>query len=342
MTNLHTQGTIKKALTFRASSMGDCLMAKHFLENVHAAHPAARCGIVVANRGAMIRDLLRAYPWIEIIEVNRRSPLALLRFMREYWGSDVVVTLYTGGTLKLSTKIVARVLARRGALIGYTDKSFFNNFLYDTVIPLPDDRSRASRLLELDALRAGGIPYTQSELTLDVPARGSGVRGLPAGAYIVVHFFAGGKGRSISPAKARELLSYAEKKLPGVRFVITGGAGDRAVAESIARGFPATVVAGEISLQELMLMMAASRGVISVDTGVAHIAAHLRVPLVVMRTCLGRGWWLPEQYGQSACIRQFSREERCAPHRYKDYPECIETIAMEEVAQSAASFFTPV
>ena len=342
MSTTHTPGIIQKALTFRASSIGDCLMAKHFLENVRAAHPTARCGVVVANRGAMIRDLLRAYPWIEVIEVNRRSPLALLRFMREYWGSDVVVTLYTGGTLNLSTKIVARMLAKRGALIGYKDKSFFNTFLYDAVIPLPNDRSRASRLLELDALRARGIPYTQSELTLDAPTRGSGVLGLEAGAYVVVHFFAGGKGRSISPKKARELLAYVKKKLPGIRFVVTGGAGDCAAAESIALGFPATVIAGRVSLQELMRTVASSRGVISVDTGVAHIAAHLCVPLIVMRTCLGRGWWLPGQYGQSARVRQFSREERCTPHVYKDYPECIETVSMEEVAQSAASFFTPV
>ena len=57
-----------KALTFRASSIGDALMAKYLLENVRATHPEARCAIVVAGRSGMIRDLLAAYPWIEVLE----------------------------------------------------------------------------------------------------------------------------------------------------------------------------------------------------------------------------------------------------------------------------------
>ncbi|MES2203231.1 MAG: hypothetical protein V4474_02860, partial [Patescibacteria group bacterium] len=108
---------IRKALTFRASSIGDCLMGKYLLDNVHAQYPAARLGLVVASRGAMIRDLLSAYPYIEVVEANRANPGSLWRLWRAWRGSDVVVTQYAGkqgGRFSLATKVMARLLARRG------------------------------------------------------------------------------------------------------------------------------------------------------------------------------------------------------------------------------------
>src|SRR5579859_4479491 len=107
---------IRKALTFRASSLGDCLMGVYFLQQVRAQYPDAHCAIVVASRGAMVRDLGAAYPWIEVYEANRRSPRTLLRLARRFWRSDLVTTQYTGGTFPLVGKIFARMLARRGAL----------------------------------------------------------------------------------------------------------------------------------------------------------------------------------------------------------------------------------
>ena len=108
---------IKKALTFRASSIGDCLMGKYLLENIHVQFPSARLGIVVGSRGAMLRDLFAAYPWLEIIEANRRSPSALFSLLKNFYGSDLVITQYAGkpcGRFSFRSKLFARVLAKRG------------------------------------------------------------------------------------------------------------------------------------------------------------------------------------------------------------------------------------
>ncbi|MEK7114207.1 MAG: hypothetical protein AAB850_01520, partial [Patescibacteria group bacterium] len=101
---------IKKALTFRASSIGDCLMGKYLLENIHAAYPHARLGIVVASRAEMIRDLFAAYPWLEVIEANRRNPVSLFSLWKKYHESDLVVTQYAGklgGKFGLASKLFA-------------------------------------------------------------------------------------------------------------------------------------------------------------------------------------------------------------------------------------------
>ena len=331
---------IRKALTFRASSIGDCLMGKYLLENIHAAYPDARCGIVVANRRGMIRDLLAAYPWIEVIEANRRSPRALLSLWRNFRGSDLVVTQYAGkhgGSFGLASKFAARLLARRGGLVGFSDASTkWNKLLYSRLLPVRSDKAVAEH--EREVLRALGL-----SLPLPFPMlsckRSDAVLakfGLEAGRYVLVHVFAGNKGRSLSPEKSCELVSALHAKLPHLRLVLTGGAGDRETALAIAHSLPATVIAGDASLQEMMNLIVTSAGVVSVDTGIAHITAQLRKPLVVLRTCLGENWWLPEQYGNEAPITVFSRDNECAHgHLAKDYPSCINGIDMNDVASRA-------
>src|SRR3989344_4371868 len=110
---------ITKAITFRPGSIGDSLMGKYFLENIHAQYPDARLGIVVGSRAGMLRDLFAGEPWLEVVEANRGAPRSLVALWRGWRGSDVVLTYYTAGAIQLPTKLIVRVLARRGALAGF-------------------------------------------------------------------------------------------------------------------------------------------------------------------------------------------------------------------------------
>ena len=84
--------SIKKALTLRASSIGDTLMGKYFLENIHAAFPAAKLTLLVGSRASMIRELFAAYPWLTIVEVNRHHPANVVAAWREFQAGAVSVT----------------------------------------------------------------------------------------------------------------------------------------------------------------------------------------------------------------------------------------------------------
>lgn len=335
---------IKKALTFRASSVGDCLMAKYLLENVHAQFPEARCGIVIAHHEDLIRDLLKAYPWIEVIEANRKNPRALWKLWKHFHGSDLVVTQYAGkegGRFALASKIAARLLARRGGLIGFADASKMNWLLYDTVISF--SRAAAPATLEREALRAAGIPVAHAWPLLTYVPMGSSPEKFeltPKG-YVVVHLFAGNKSRGLHPDKKRELLAALSKSLAGIRLVISGGKGDRAEALQVADGLDARVIAGETTLQEFMHLISESRGVVSLDTGVAHMTAQMGKPLVVLTGCLGRHWWGEGQYASQTPLSLFSGAERhAAGHIYKDYPDCLGEIAIPDVVYTAQTVFS--
>lgn len=310
-------------------------MGKYLLENIHAQFPEARLGIVVGSRASMIRDLFSAYPWLEVIEANRRSPKSLLALFKNFYGSDIVVTQYAGkagGKFSLASKVVARLLAKKNGLIGFTDASRLNNTLYDALIPF--NPSTAPAELEREALRAVGIPIAFEKPKMrcvsisDVDEK----FGLVSGSYIVVHLFAGNKGRGLHPDKKRELLVALAKKLPNTRLVISGGPADREEAQAAAEGSSATVLAGEATLQELMNLIMNSREVVSVDTGVAHLTAQLGKPLIVLATCLGLHWWGDEQYGESAKITLFTRSDLCVTgHGYKDYPDCMNAISVSDI-----------
>lgn len=332
---------IQKALTFRASSIGDCLMGKYLLENIHARFPDARLGIVIGSRGEMIRDLFAAYPWLEVIEANRRSPRTLLSLLKHFHGSDVVVTQYagkSGGTFSLASKLFARILANQGGLIGFTDASPWNRFLYDRLVPVHSDMAVAEH--DRRALRAAGISVTFPFPTLQRAGNTNVLAkfGLEEGRFIIVHLFAGNTGRGLHPDKKRALLVALAKELPGIRLAISGGASDRAEALRAAEGIPAAVIAGEATLQEMMSLMTHSRAVVSVDTGMAHITAQLGKPLVVIRTCVGRAWWLSGQYGNDAPITVFSCDSVCEDgHIAKEYPACMDAIDMEQVVEKVSA-----
>lgn len=338
--------SMHKALTFRASSIGDCLMGKYLLENIHAEFPQARLGIVVASRAGMIRELFAAYSWLEVIEANRRHSVSLFSLWKKFHESDLVVTQYAGkqgGSFSLASKLAARVLARRGGLVGFTDASWWNRMLYDRLVPIRSDIAVAEH--DRAALHAAGLPVSLPFPTLAYLRDDAVLKKfhLETRKFIVVHLFAGNASRGLRPDKKRELLAALARKLSGVRLVISGGATDREESTRITEHIPATVIAGEATLQELMNLIAESRGVVSVDTGVAHIAAQLRKPLVVLRTCVGRQWWFPGQYGGDAPITVFSCDEKCAAgHMNRDYPACVNAIDMEEVARTVSIVPLPV
>jgi len=329
---------VKKAITFRASSIGDCLMGKYFLENVHAAYPLAQCAIVVSSRGAMIRDLFVAYSWLEVIEVNRRKPLGVLHLLYAWLGSDVVLTQYAGkagGRFSFASKIVARILTKRGSLIGFADSSPWNKYIYDRVLSFARDTAPAE--LERQALIKLNIPVATPVPTLSFLHQKSVFERLAIKyeRYAIVHLFAGNAGRGLSPENHRALVGALHEKLPGITLLLSGGESNRVQAGEAARGMSdVRVIAGDTSLQEMMELIASATVVISVDTGIAHITAHLRKPLVVLASCLGLHWWKEEQYDRQAPVRLFTHVEPNG-HVFKEYPDCINGVDMKEVALTA-------
>lgn len=336
--------TIRKVLTFRASSIGDALMAKYFLEQIHEKYPNARYGIIVANRGAMIRDLLSAYPWIEVIEANRKSIQSLWHLWKRFHESDIVLTQYAGkggGAFSMPSKLMARVLAVRGGLVGFIDSSSWNTYLYDTLVPI--DIARAPRLLETDALVARGIPIAQSVPTLlSIPHEHIfSTHTITKGEYVVVHLFAGSLGRGMSQEKRQALLDVLADALPERTLIVTGSATECPYLEKLSLPKNAKNLSGKLSLQELITLIRESKGMVSIGTGPSHIASHVGTKVIVLVTCIGVPWCAEDQFGPHAGYI-FTRTDLCCGHHdlSRQPPICIEEIDVNNVAKKAKELFS--
>lgn len=312
----------KGVLTFRPGSIGDCLMAKYFVEQVRAAYPAIEATIAVPTRVHMVRALLAAYPWIRVVETKA------LRLPRR----DMVFTPYTGGVFPLRTKLFARVLAKK--LIGFSDRSPFNRFLYDKIIPLIG-RERAPRLLECDALGAVSIPVATDtpSFTYIPQAHLLPARGLQEKKYVVLHLFSGSNARGLSPERKRALIEALAATSP-LPLVLTGSKNE---TDSLGV-LPAGVCVAETTIQELAHLIDHAAAMVSLDTGAAHIAAHLRKPLVVLTSCVGAQWWSKDMYGREVPSVLFERADVCeGTHDYHGYAKCLDAIDPVEVAKKTAS-----
>lgn len=91
--------------------------------------------------------------------------------------------------------------------------------------------------------------------------------------------------------------------LPDARVVLCGAPQEgemlRAIAASVARP---DVVAAELSLRQLLALGEGAHSMISVDTGPAHAAAALGVPLVVLFGSESQRVWLPRSSSGSAVL----------------------------------------
>ncbi len=329
---------IRKALTFRASSIGDALMALYLFQNIHAANPDAKCALVVAGRGKMVKDLLLAYPWIEVIEANRKSPKALWHLLKTFWLSDMVTTPYTAGTVSFFTKLMARFIGRSPGVIGFIDKSPWSKYFYDTMIPIWG-RGTAPRLAEQAALKAAGVPVAQEYFAYEfVPQPQIFEKfGIIKGEYVVVHFFAGSQTRGLDPEHQQALVDALVREFPNAALVFTGTNHDHGFIKKL--NLPAGAVLPATSVQEMAQLLKSSKGVVSVGTGPSHMASIMRVPTVVLCVCHGVPWCGPEQYGD-APIKVFARPDLCpSGHNGEGYARCMNGVDMEEVAQAAKRLF---
>jgi heptosyltransferase-2 len=155
---------------------------------------------------------------------------------------------------------------------------------------LPNPEGRPPMVAFYSALAGDPPASTSSEerprlrLSDETLAAATRAAELQRGAYWV---FA--PGAEYGPAKCWPATHYAELarslcSAHGLPVLLLGSAKERALCESIAALAPGAcrVLAGKTSLHDAMALIAASRGVVSNDSGLMHVAAAFGVPQVAV------------------------------------------------------------
>ncbi|MFI7248673.1 glycosyltransferase family 9 protein [Micromonospora chalcea] len=259
-------------LVLRALGVGDLVTAVPALRGLRASLPGRELVLAAPDWLAPLAELTGA--------VDRVLPTTGPD--RVAWtgpAPEVAVNLHGRGPQShraLAAVRPGRLLAYRNPDAGHPDGPAWD-----------DDEHEVRRWCRL--LHAYGLPADPGDLALRRPA----AAGVPAG-LTLLH-----PGSKI-PAKrwpARRFAGLArELAARGHRVAVTGSAGERALAERVARDGglpPEAVLAGRTGLAELAGLVAAARLVVSGDTGVAHLATGYGTASVVLFGPVPAAHWGP-------------------------------------------------
>jgi len=281
------------AVVIKPSSLGDIVHTLPAVAWLRQAWPGLRLHWVANTEWT---PLLQGSPLLESVIAFPRSEfrglgglLRARRWFRDYGAAmgarNVRLALDFQGLLRSAW------LARQSAapvILGLEDAREGSRFFYRAQVPAAGPRGEVRHAVEryLGLVRALGPGCDEREaLAGDWLPAGEPVAGMPDGAFIALHPFARGTGKSLGWAAVASLAEAWR----GFPVVVVGRTNDAAPPD-----LPANVIdlVNATSLRQLIGLLRRARVVVSVDSGPMHLASALHRPLLGVHT-----WSDPRKVG---------------------------------------------
>jgi ADP-heptose:LPS heptosyltransferase len=251
--------------------IGDIVLLSGVIHDIRAARPDARIVLFVSANNAGFAQLLDEVDRVVVLPV-RNIPEAVRLVRAEH--CDVVVDF--GAWPRLESLLTALSGAR--CTVGMRTPGQHRHAAYDVVV----DHGTGHEIDNYRRLAAGaGIESTSGPRLRAAP----GAANPHPAPYVVLHLWPGGANfdeRSWPADRWRAVAAAMNER--GYDVVLTGGPGDVAPNDAFVREWRAAGVRVEsvagTSPAETLVWLAFAAGVISVNTGVMHLAAAVGTPVV--------------------------------------------------------------
>ena len=274
---------MKKILLVKTSSLGDVVHNLPVASDIRAAAPGAAIDWVVEEPFAAIPRLHPGVTRVITVAIRRwRSQLLnsavreeVRAFARELKREPYDAVIDTQGLLKSAVVAWAARGTRHG--LDFASAREPLSLFYDRTysVPWTMHAVERNRALAAQAL-AYAVPLT---VNYGISASPEKFVWLPDGPYAVLLHAASARAKLWPGERWIELATRLLER--GMRSVLPwGNAGERLRAEEIARAVPGAVVAPGLPLADVPAVLAGARAAVGVDTGIAHLAAALKVPTI--------------------------------------------------------------
>lgn len=272
-------------------AIGDSLVGIHLGRSLASRVPGAKLTLLSTRTSPFVHELTKELPFIEYRELIKDRPatwsffLTLLTVPSKtivFEPTDVVLPLWWRLILRASSwlpgsrevhnqtvgheKPVAKGV--QTIAVGREDN------LFDVIVP---------RVLSCWGLSEGERIVPSLSRPHCAHARRP---------YILFHFFAANYRRSFPIEKVQPLLQEARALFPDYEFVLSATPAEKDRALAMLEGIDNSRVEANLSATELLCLLSESALCVGVASGVTHIAAHLKVPLIVFAN-LSDPYWLP-------------------------------------------------
>jgi ADP-heptose:LPS heptosyltransferase len=336
----------KKIIVFRTDRLGDLVLSFPVVEAFKAALPGAQVDLFVnpytVPAAGLQRNVARVIP---DVYPGVRGFRALTRFLKvqEY---DLAVHLFPVPGLALAT-FLAGIPVRVGTIYRYFSP------LFNRRIRL--HRKKAGmheRELNLKLLEGIGIPTGQAAAGLEIPDRfrreiadlldtkGIDSSGDP---FVVLHPGSGNSSLNWPPEHFGRLGKEILKR--GIPVVLTGSGRDRSVVDQ-ARGCMdggGTDLCGELDVEHLAALLAASSLLVANSTGPLHLADALGTKVIGIYSpyvSAAPHRWGPWGQPENVFVPDGELCPRCTWERCERY-NCLSTIRPETVLARAIELLEP-
>jgi heptosyltransferase I len=282
--------TIRRIGILKTAAIGDTLLLSGILPALRRHYPDAALILITgsdnAPAAALLRDTLD-----EHVTIRPTSPWSALTAIR---GLHLDVLLECGPWPRLDALLATLSAARYR--VGFRVKGHARHFGFDRVVDHSSTLHQCENLQNL-AAALGVTGFTNPALNAPgVLAR----ERLPVGPFAVFHPWSGGyMGHVKEWPEARWVeLACALRERHELRILIAGGSFEITRATRLAglmehAGCAAKSIAGEYLLVELADVLAASQLVVSVNTGVMHLASLLGAATISLEGPVALHRWRP-------------------------------------------------
>jgi ADP-heptose:LPS heptosyltransferase len=331
----------KTILVLHELLLGDTLMLAPLLASLRARHPSAT--IYVAARREVL-PLFSGRPYgVHALPFSERDPGGL-RALAPARGCDLA--LIPGDN---RYALQARALGAKWIVALEQPGSAWKNRLPDERVTLPE---RETALADIFALLAGATAQTLRYRPADWPAPAAAPFDRPAAPYAVLHV---GASTPLKYWPAERWAALATSLAGRCQPVLSAGKKEAEIIRAIDPQGRWPAYPGTLDLAQLWHLLAGAERVVTLDTGVAHLAKLCGTPTVCLygpgsSALVGRGeFWRDAPFAEITapafpCRDQrllFKREiawvRRCGRSLAQcPRPRCMEAISFEEVSEAAA------
>lgn len=268
-----------------STNIGDTVLLSAVLRDLATSHPGCDVVLFAGSRNAAIARMVEG---VRTSSISLSDPLSATRSIRAE-RLDVALDFDPW------PRIEALYSLASGArfTVGFRTTGQHRHYGYDAVVdhsPSIHELDNYRRILEPLGVSSSSNPV------LTPPGLVERDR-LPPDRFVVFHLWPTGRRSELKEwpeERWRELAAALAER--GYAIVLTGGPADRGRSESFARSMPELAMvdtAGEFALDELLDVLAASACVVTVNTGVMHMAAAVGASTVALNGPTSSRRWGP-------------------------------------------------
>jgi len=259
---------------FKSAAIGDTVILSASIADIRCINPKAHLTIFTGSSNFEIARLIPGIDEVVILPVTR--PLEAIKRLHDFAPFDVWVDFGSWPRLDALLSWFAPAKYK----IGFKTAGQYRHYLYDLAIQHGDDLHELHNYRNLlKSLNVPGtnIPSLMIQHTEKNPNQG----------HVVLHLYPGGSKAHLKQWPEDKWIRLIEVLVSnGHEVFLTGGKNDYEklfhIKQSSGNSDLIKVVAGNLNICETAALLEKSKLVISVDTGIMHMASALNCKLIAL------------------------------------------------------------